>query len=66
LCLLYVICCFYPARIWIERRVCKRPYRAGAGTLSCGLDVFYQKIDVTQKANPPFSALGAGQQAGRW
>jgi hypothetical protein len=58
-------CCFYSARIWIERRVWKRPYRASAGTLSCGLDVFYQKIDVAQKTKPLISALGSGQQAGR-
>jgi hypothetical protein len=51
LCLLCVIVVFVGRASGIERRICRKHYRATAGTLSFELDDFYQKNDVTRQAN---------------
>jgi len=63
LCLLYVIVVFIGRASGIERRICRKHYRATAGTLSFEFDDFYQKNDVTQQANGQCKVQGRLQTA---
>jgi hypothetical protein len=56
-------CCFYRSRIWSERRVWTKQYRARASTLSLEFDDFYQKIDVTHPECMECRALDGWQMA---
>jgi len=63
LCLLYVIVVFIGRASGVERRICRKHYRATAGALSFELDDFYQKTDVTRQANAQCKVQGRLQTA---